>query len=114
MTDRSAPLSPAVFHILLALADGACHGYEIMTRVNESSGRKAGPGTVYGSIQRMEEAGLLSEVPAPEEQSGRRRRFFELTGAGERALRQEARRLTHLADLVRERELLAEGAGGSK
>ena len=59
------PLTPAVFHVLLALADGPLHGYAIMQAVEASAGRelRMGPGTIYGSIQRMEEAGLVRELP---------------------------------------------------
>ena len=59
-----APLTPAVFHILLALADGPLHGYAIMQAVESSAGPGApmGPGTIYGSIQRMEDSGLVKEL----------------------------------------------------
>ncbi len=99
------PLTPAVFHILLALAEGPLHGYAIMQAVEESAGEelKMGPGTIYGSIQRMEEAGLVRELAS---RSGDRRRVFGLQPAGRRALEAEARRLTRLAALVRSRRLV--------
>ena len=58
------PLTPAVFHILLALADGPLHGYAVMQAVDASAGDDArmGPGTIYGSLQRMEDAGLVKEL----------------------------------------------------
>jgi DNA-binding PadR family transcriptional regulator len=103
------PLTPAVFHILLALADGPLHGYGIMQAVERSaSGEPAmGPGTIYGSLQRMEEAGLVRELPA---QADDRRRVFTLLPAGRRALAQEAERLARLAALVRARRLIPDRA----
>jgi DNA-binding PadR family transcriptional regulator len=98
-----APLTPAVFHILLALADGPLHGYAIMQAVEVSSGSDMGPGTVYGSLQRMEDAGLVKEVAS---QADDRRRVFALQPAGRRALQAEAERVSKLAALVRAKRLL--------
>jgi DNA-binding PadR family transcriptional regulator len=99
------PLTAAVFHILLALADGPLHGYAIMQAVDASAGAdmRMGPGTIYGSIQRMEDAGLVRELTRT---GGDRRRFFGLQPAGRRALEAEAHRLTKLAALVRARRLI--------
>jgi len=68
------PLTAAVFHILLALADGPLHGYAVMQAVEETAGPdlRMGPGTIYGSLQRMEDAGLVKEVAS---RSGDRRRL---------------------------------------
>lgn len=107
MTDRPIkdhqPLTPAVFHILLALADGSLHGYAIMQAVEASSGVAMGPGTIYGSLQRMEDAGLVKELPASGDD---RRRHFALLPTGRKALQAEARRLARLAALVRAKRLL--------
>ena len=91
------PLTPAVFNILLALADGEKHGYAIMQEVDENTRGevKMGPGTLYGSIKRMLTAGLVVESgerpdPAMDDQ---RRRYYRLTGLGQRALKMEAERL---------------------
>jgi DNA-binding PadR family transcriptional regulator len=99
------PLTPAVFHILLALADGPLHGYGIMQAVEATAGSDPpmGPGTIYGSLQRMEEAGQVKELPA---RSDDRRRMFTLLPAGRRALAQEAERLARLTALVREKRLI--------
>ena len=99
------PLTPAVFHILLALANGPLHGYAIMQSVEETTGAdmRMGPGTIYGSLQRMEDADLVKEVSTS---AGDRRRLFALQPAGRRALEAEARRLARLASLVRSRRLL--------
>ncbi|HSR43157.1 MAG TPA: PadR family transcriptional regulator [Longimicrobiales bacterium] len=101
------PLTPAVFHVLLALSDGPLHGYAIMRRVEEESGIEMGPGTVYGSLQRMEDAGLVREADLDDEDA--RRRSYRLTDDGRSALRAEAVRLNRLAALTRERRLVPEG-----
>jgi DNA-binding PadR family transcriptional regulator len=109
MKRHQVPLTPAVFHILLALADGPLHGYGIMQAVETSaSGEPAmGPGTIYGSLQRMEEAGLVKELAA---RTDDRRRVFSLQPAGRRALAMEAERLARLAALVRAKRLLPDEA----
>ena len=91
------PLTPAVFNILLALADGEKHGYAIMLEVETNTREqvKMGPGTLYGSIKRMLKSGLISESderPDPE-LDDQRRRYYELTGLGRRVLNAEAQRL---------------------
>jgi DNA-binding PadR family transcriptional regulator len=109
MKKPAQPLTPAVFHILLALADGPLHGYAIMQAVEASAGASPpmGPGTIYGSLQRMEEAGLVKEAAAGGDD---RRRAFILLPAGRRALAAEAERLARLTELVRAKRLLADGA----
>ncbi len=103
-----APLTPAVFHILLSLTDGPLHGYAIMQSVEETAGLQMGPGTIYGSIQRMEDAGLLRD--AAEGPSGtaitERRRDYELTEVGRDSLVAEAARMARIAELVREKDLI--------
>ena len=103
------PLTPAVFHILLALADGPLHGYGIMQAVESSAAGEPpmDPGTIYGSLQRMEEAGLVKELVA---RTDDRRRMFTLLPAGRRALAQEAERLARLAALVRAKRLIPDQA----
>lgn len=96
-------LTPAVFHILLALADGPLHGYAIMQAVEASSGTTMGPGTVYGTLERLETSGLVKEIPTARTD---RRRVFTLQPAGRRALQDEARRLSRLASLVRAKRIV--------
>ena len=104
-----APLSPAVFHVLLALVEGPLHGYGIMKRVEEESGIPMGPGTVYGALQRLVDSGWVDEAaPSADETSGRRGKDFVLTEEGTRALRAEARRVTRLAGLEGVRRFTAE------
>ena len=100
---NAQPLTPAVFHILFTLTDGPLHGYAIMQAVDDVSGPglRMGPGTIYGSIQRMEEAGLVREL----ESSDAKKRRYALTSKGRKALRAESGRLAHLSDLVRAKGL---------
>lgn len=104
------PLTPAVFHVLLALTGGERHGYAIMQEVAESTdGRmKMGPGTLYGTIRRLLEARMIEESderPDPE-MDDERRRYYRLTAAGQRAVKAEARRYAELAELARRKRLL--------
>src|SRR5580658_11368668 len=108
------PLTPAVFHILLALTDGERHGYAIMQEVAESTNRKInmGPGTLYGSIKRLLEAGLIEESDRrPDaEEDDERRRYYCLAGLGQRVVEAEASRYNELAKLVRRKRLLSKPA----
>lgn len=100
------PLTPAVLHVLLALAEGPMHGYAIMQAVRETAetGRPTGPGTIYGTLQRLLDSRLVADVGVDPDDA--RRRIFELTAAGRGALADEARRIHRLADLLRSRRLL--------
>lgn len=105
------PLTPAVFHILLALADGEKHGYAIMQEVEAMTEGKVqmGPGTLYGSIKRMLAAGLIEESddrPDPTLHD-ERRRYYRQTGLGRRVLREEAERMAELMALARRKHVLA-------
>ena len=102
-------LPAATFHILLALADGDRHGYGIIQEVEERTGGelRLSPGTLYRSIQRMLEQGLLVETaerPAPE-LDDERRRYYRLTSFGEAVARAEAKRLHDLVRMARARGL---------
>jgi DNA-binding PadR family transcriptional regulator len=102
------PLTPAVFHIMLALADGECHGYGIMLEVEKLTGGqiRLGPGTLYRSLQRMLVEGVIEERdtgPAPEDE---RRRCYRLTEFGHQVAREEARRLAALARAARAKGFL--------
>ncbi len=101
----SQPLTPVVFHVLLAMEEGAKHGYAIMQHAEETSGLRMGPGTVYGAIQRMEDGGLVRES---KEAAAGRRKVYEMTESGHEALRAEASRLDRLARLARELDLVPE------
>lgn len=103
--DELLPLPTATFHILMALADGDRHGYAIIQDVAERTDRavRLSAGTLYRSIQRMQEQGLVAESrnrPAPEEDD-ERRRYYHLTPFGRAVARAEAARLTDLVKLAR-------------
>lgn len=109
--EQMLPLTPAVFHVLLALVDGEKHGYAIMNEVAENTERqiKMGPGTLYGTIKRLLEAELILEAdrrPDPE-LDDERRRYYQLTGLGEQLVRAEARRYEQMTKLVRGKKLLS-------
>ena len=111
--DEHLPLSPAVFHVLLALAEEPRHGYAIMKRTEETSGASSGPGTVYGALRRLEEKGLVREGRRGEpERGGKPRQLYELTPLGRRVLSAEAGRMARLSELARARDLLPGGEAG--
>lgn len=110
------PLTPAVFHILLALADGEKHGYAIMQEVDANTGGTIpmGPGTLYGSIKRMLAAGLLEESderpdPALDDQ---RRRYYKLTRLGGQVVAAEAKRLAALVSLAKAKQIMVSQRAG--
>jgi len=91
------PLTPPVFHILLALSDEERHGYGIMQDVAHQTNNalQLGPGTLYGCLKRMLAAGLVEESderPDPE-LDDERRRYYRMTALGKRVVRAEAQRL---------------------
>lgn len=89
-----APLTPAVFHILLALAGDERHGYAIMKQVEEDSrGRVTmGPGTLYGSLKRMLDARLIEESGPRVDADDERRIYYRIAAAGRAALSAELER----------------------
>ena len=112
MTARDAaqtPLTPAVLHILLALAEGERHGYAIAQEIEAATDGdvQMGPGTLYGSIRRMLAAGLIDEAPhrkRPDDDE--RRRYYRLTAVGRRLLEAELARLTRVVRVARGKRLL--------
>jgi DNA-binding PadR family transcriptional regulator len=112
------PLTPAVFHILLALVDGERHGYGIKKEIGTRTAGKVqmGPGTLYGSIKRMLEDGLIEESgmrPDPE-LDDERRRYYKLTDFGLHVTQAEAARLAQLVRIAQGKKLLfgPEALGG--
>jgi DNA-binding PadR family transcriptional regulator len=102
--DQFLPLSPAVLHILLALAREDRHGYGIMQEVaRQSDGRyKVGPGTLYDNLQKLLESGIVEEFSRGSSGKDPRRRYYRLTGFGQRLLSTE---ITRLEGVVREARL---------
>jgi DNA-binding PadR family transcriptional regulator len=107
--NKMLPLTPAVFHILLALADRERHGYGIMLEVerNTGGGLRMGPGTLYGTIKRMRAADLIEETdtrPDPE-LDDERRRYYRLTPHGRRVLQAETARLERLVRVAQAKQV---------
>ena len=111
------PLTPAVFNILLVLADGEKHGYGIMLEVEANTEGQVlmGPGTLYGSIKRMLQANLIEESDErvdPDMDDPRRRSYYRLTNLGKRVLRIEAERLASQVQLAKIKTILATDFSG--
>jgi DNA-binding PadR family transcriptional regulator len=110
--DRLLPLTPAVLHILLALADErqGKHGYAVAREVEElTDGHiRMGPGTLYGSIQRMLDAALIEEATrrARGSDDDERRRYYRITTFGRRVLELELARLADVVAIARRKQLL--------
>ena len=105
-------MTPAVLHVLLALHRGPMHGYAIMKEARSSAGAGVpmGPGTVYGTLDRLLQSGWIREITPKKS----RRRLFEILPSGREALEHEAARIERLARLVHDRGVLAsEGGGGN-
>ena len=105
--DSYVPLRPAIFLILLTLAEGDRHGYAIKKQVEELTGGvlRLGPGTLYETIQRLERRGLIEESPErPDpEHDHSQRRYYRLTTTGRRILEAEVGRLGRVVDYARSR-----------
>ncbi len=110
MTDIDAftPLTPAVFYILLSLAKGEKHGYEIMKQVKQDTGGKVkmGNGTLYGSLKRMLADRLIEEAGERLGADDERRKYYRLTGLGRTVLEAEMQRYLETAALIRSRDLV--------
>jgi DNA-binding PadR family transcriptional regulator len=113
--DDQLPLTPAVFHILVALSEGERHGYAIMRQVAEDTGGslQLGPGTLYGCLKRMLSATLIEESDERPDPTldDERRRYYRITEFGVRTVRAEAKRLATAVTAARARRLLPKAAG---
>jgi len=111
----SGPLTPAVLHILLALSTRERHGYGIMKQVeSDSQGTvRMGPGTLYGSVRRMSEAGLIRESDKKIDPSldDERRVYYRITALGRQTLAAELQRYRQVVAVAHERSLLPKAAG---
>lgn len=114
MADRDPaellPLTPALFHVLLALADGEKHGYAVLKEVAERTGGSVtlSTGTLYGIIKRLLADGLIRDSAAG---SDERRRAYRLTPFGRKVALAEAERLRDLVVSARAKKLLGDLAG---
>ena len=109
MPDKTA-LRPAVFHILLALAQGEMHGLGIAETIDETTqgGVRLGPGTLYRSLKEMARDGLVMQVPAPSEDEDPRRRFYAITERGREMVAAEAWRMAEIVEVARAKRVLPE------
>jgi DNA-binding PadR family transcriptional regulator len=107
-TAPASPLSPAVFAILFSLAGGEKHGYLIMkdALTREGGGIRLGPGTLYGSIDRMMRDGLVEESGTSDDE---RRRYYRLTKLGQSVLAVELERLDATVRSARRMGLIPQG-----
>jgi DNA-binding PadR family transcriptional regulator len=108
-TSTNTPLTPAVLHILLALSAKERHGYGIMKQVeSDSEGRvNMGPGTLYGSLGRMIDAGLVreSDKKVDPEMDDERRVYYKITGEGHKALAAELARYRDVVTLAKRQRI---------
>ena len=105
------PLTPAIHHILLALADEERHGYGIMLEVSRVTGgaTRMGPGTLYGTLKRLLASGLIEEAderPDPE-LDDERRRYYRITALGSSVLEAETSRMRLLLNAARAKKVRA-------
>jgi DNA-binding PadR family transcriptional regulator len=104
------PLTPATFQILIALVDGERHGYAIMMEVEERSEGtvRLGPGTLYGSLKRLLDAGIVADAGerAHPDTADERRRYYRLTKYGLLVARAEAQRLEAVVRIARRKKLI--------
>ena len=109
-----AALTPAVLHILLALAGGELHGYGILKEVlRHTDGTvRLGPGTIYGTLQRLMESGWVEETDGPGSVPDERRRYYRLSRSGREALRSEVERLDALVRGARARGIVPRASRG--
>jgi DNA-binding PadR family transcriptional regulator len=103
------PLSPPVFHILLALGDGEKHGYAIMSEIADRTGGgvRILPGTLYSTIKRMLPLDLIVECARPDEADSddERRRYYRITAFGRAVAAAEAARMAMLVRVAQKKSL---------
>ncbi len=107
------PLTPAVFFVLFALAEGERHGYAIMQEMAALSGGKfrMGPGTLYTTLQRLLDLDLIEEVEAADDvQRESRRRYYRLSGSGKALLEDEIGRMDSVVRLAKRKKLVPRAA----
>ena len=109
--DGLLPLTPSVFFILLALADGEKHGYSIMQSVSSLSDQqfRMGAGTLYTTIQRLLDLDLIEETERAGSHSDheKRRRYYKLTGGGKMTLEAELDRMESVVRFARAKKLVS-------
>jgi DNA-binding PadR family transcriptional regulator len=108
MPPNAKDLTPAAFNILLCLASGSMHGYAIIqnVKINTEGRVKLGPGTLYTTIKRLLETGLIEESTDRPEDDDERRRYYTLTSNGRKVVQAEAQHLERLVKQARSVKLL--------
>lgn len=106
-------MTPLTYEILLALADGACHGYGIIKEIEGRGAVAPSTGALYLALQRMERDGSIEDAPTPEGSDvDRRRRYYRLTARGRDLAESESQRLAALVSAAQAKKLLtATGPG---
>lgn len=110
MDDAKSPIrmTPAFFFLMLCLTEGSLHGHALGRQVEERSGGtvKLGPGSLYWSLGRLADVGLIEEVDPPEGETDERRRYYALTRLGRRALARETSVLERVVEFARLRRIV--------
>lgn len=113
-TDSNPPfkITPAVFHVLLSVADGKAHGYGVMSEVEERTrGRvKIGPGSLYFTLDRLADAGLIEGAESPADADDERRRYYRLTPYGRSVLVSELEMMAAIVESACAKRLLADAS----
>ena len=101
-------LTTLTYQILLALAEGPCHGYAILKEIEERGGLEALPstGALYTALSRLESAQHITEAEPPASETDPRRRYYAITPSGQAVAKSESRRLAAMVAVARERRLL--------
>ncbi len=110
ISDSYGPLTPPMFHVLLALAGDDLHGYAILKEVELATGGKVqlSTGTLYGIIKRLLADGLIAELrtrPAVADDD-ERRRYYRLTARGRDVAAAEAQRMNEIVAIAKTKNLL--------
>ena len=103
MPDDIPPLTPAVFHVLLALTGGDRHGYAILKDIRQrTDGRMTmQAGTLYGTLQRLLDLGWVDEIDPPDDEADARRRYYRLNREGRTAIQADVQRMEDLVKAAR-------------
>ena len=103
MPDDIPPLTPAVFHVLLALTGGDRHGYAILKDIQQrtNGSMKMQAGTLYGTLQRLLDLGWVDEIDPPDDEADSRRRYYRLNREGRLAIQTDVQRMDTLVKAAR-------------
>jgi DNA-binding PadR family transcriptional regulator len=103
MPDDIPPLTPAVFHVLLALTGGDRHGYAILKDIQQRTdgSMKMQAGTLYGTLQRLLDLGWVDEIDPPADEADARRRYYRLNRDGRTAIQTDVQRMDSLVKAAR-------------